>query len=98
MSAAPPPGADRRAPLALLVAQPLLSLVYLGMVRGGWVPPQVLPVVVIGLLPLAAIAMVFSDGSDPAWRNRVLRLGIAETVWTVLTAVLVGMASAVGTP
>ena len=98
MSAPPSAGVDRRGPLALLIAQPLMSLVYLGLVRGAWVAPQLLPIVVIGLLPLAAIAMVFTEETDRVWRNRVLRLGIAETIWTLLAAVLVGMAAGLGMP
>lgn len=81
---------------ALLVPQPLLSLVYLAAVRGELLAPRFLPVVLAAAFPLASICagVVAIRRGTPGHGRPIALLALAalELGWSAICAAIVGFA------
>jgi hypothetical protein len=78
--------------LLLLLPGPPLTLLYLQLVRAEQVQPRFTPVIMLGLLPVASIAVAgIAVRPQRAW---LLLLALAEILAAVLAAALVGFAIA----
>jgi len=83
----------------LLVAQPLLSLLYLLSVRRFWLPPTFVVPILLGAFPILAAAMAAPYVRRGTRRTRMmgaiaLVLCAVELGWSVLVAAMVGFAIA----
>ncbi|MBM4269304.1 MAG: hypothetical protein FJ144_22310 [Deltaproteobacteria bacterium] len=77
--------------VALLVPGPPLTLLYLLLIRAEQAEPSFAPAVVLGLAPLASLAVGLRVRP---WRKGLFVLALLELAWSVLTAALVGFAIA----
>jgi hypothetical protein len=86
-------------PVALLLLQPPLAVVYLLAVRAGRAAPSFAAVVALGLFPLAAGILGAlglrraPSGSRAGWAA-VVGLALVELGFVVLTAAMIGFAKA----
>jgi hypothetical protein len=85
--------------LALALAQPPLSVLYLALVRGEHLRPSFVPLGVLALLPLAsaAVGLVAWRTARPAarrWHGGLVALAVVELAWTGLAEAMIGFAIA----
>jgi hypothetical protein len=97
----PPGAADgaRAWQIAALLPQPPLSLLHLLLIRAERVPPSFAPVVLLGVLPLASLAIGLrrrarSRAARGAGEVALLCAALLELAWAVLSAAMVGFAIA----
>jgi hypothetical protein len=85
--------------LALALAQPPLSVLYLLLVHRGRLAPSFAPLGLLALLPLAsaAVGLTAWRSAPPATRSRhgwLVALAVLELAWTGLAQSMIGFAIA----
>jgi hypothetical protein len=85
--------------LALVLAQPPLSVLYLWLVRRETIRPSFVPLAVLALVPLASAAIGLGAWrtARPPTRSRhawLIAVAVLELAWTALAEAMVGFAIA----